>query len=238
MAVDIITGSGAEEDRCSREIGGVTPAACGNALEDLAAAGRIIPQGGGVVCSHIAGGDGIDVDSLGGPLVRESPGQLDHAPFRRSICGNQNSALKGEHGGNVEDFSGSALLEHLTRGELGEAKYGGQIDRDDLIPIFVRILGGGRAPDNSSIVDEDIERAKFPHGVLDQSGAGLSFGEIGGKIRAAASKRLNLGTDGAGIGTSAVTGNISTSLCQGDGDGRTEASVRTGDEGGFAVELE
>jgi len=236
--VDVITGWGTEEDRGSCEIGGVAPAAGGNAVEYCAVARGVVAQGGGVVRGHVAGGDGVHVDSLGGPFIRECPGQLDHASFRRGICGNQNSTLKGKHRGNVEDFSGSALLEHLTGGELGEAKDGGEIDGDDLVPIFWGIVGGGRAADDSSVVDEDIEGAKFGDGVLDESGAGIGFGEVGGKIGAAAPERLNLGADGAGIISAAMTGNMSTGLGQGKSDGRAETAVRTGDEGGFAVKSE
>src|SRR6266702_8881256 len=146
MAMYVVAGRGTKKDCRTCKIGGLSPAAGGYALQDRAVAHGIVAKRGRVVGGHVTRRDGVHVNPLGSPFIRKCAGKLHYPALCRSIGRDQDSALKGKHGGNVQYFPTSALLEHLSRSELGEPEHGSQIDGNHLIPIFGRIVGGGRAP--------------------------------------------------------------------------------------------
>src|SRR5580658_8577468 len=61
----------AQKDRGPRDVCGLAPTASRYPLQNLSVARRIALEGGGVVRSHVARRNGIDVDALRGPLVGE-----------------------------------------------------------------------------------------------------------------------------------------------------------------------
>jgi hypothetical protein len=69
--VDVAGSFAGEEDDRAFKILGIAPATGGDAGEHLLAADRIVAQGLGVVGGNLTGADGVDVDTLSGPFVRE-----------------------------------------------------------------------------------------------------------------------------------------------------------------------
>ena len=94
MAVHVIGCLRSEKHRRARHIVRRAPSSCGNALGDLAVSLRILTQRLGVVGLHVAGRDGVDVDAVSRPLVRERLRELDEAALRRGVTGNGDAALE------------------------------------------------------------------------------------------------------------------------------------------------
>ena len=82
---------------------GLAPAAGGDAVEDRLVAVGVGAQGLGVVGLDVAGGDGVDVDAAGRPLVGEELGQAGDAVLGGGVGGDADAALEGEQRGDVDD---------------------------------------------------------------------------------------------------------------------------------------
>src|SRR5580700_135226 len=87
MAVDVIAGRRAQKDGGTCQIGRLSPAASGDALQDRAVALRIVAKGGCVVRGHVTRSDGVHVNPLGGPFIRKRPGELHDSTFASAYAG-------------------------------------------------------------------------------------------------------------------------------------------------------
>ena len=72
----------------------MAPAGGGDAFEDLAVAGFVGLQGFGVGGGEVAGGDGVDLDVFGRPLVGEGFGELGDSAFAGGVGGDSNATLE------------------------------------------------------------------------------------------------------------------------------------------------
>jgi hypothetical protein len=196
-------------------------------------------QGFGVGGGEVAGGDGVDLDSLGGPLVGEGLGELGDSAFAGGVGGDANASLKAEEGGDVDDFAAvcaeAAAGDHVAGGELGELKDAGEIDLKDLLPVFEGDLFGGGAENGSGVVDEDVDAAESFFDLGEEIFGAGGGGEIG-------AKGCGVFADGCGglrgSAAVAVTGYGGSRLRESDGDGGAEAAGGAGDEGYLVVEAE
>src|SRR5580700_6095853 len=79
VAMDIVAGGGTEKQRGSGNICRTAPTRRGNSLQDLPTTLRIVSKSLGVVGRHVAGRDGVDVDSFRGPLIGQRFCEKSHA---------------------------------------------------------------------------------------------------------------------------------------------------------------
>jgi hypothetical protein len=164
-AGDVVAGWGAEKESCTSKVLRLAPAGCGDAFEDLAISGLIglecLSVGGG----EVAGGDGVDLNSFGSPLIGECFGELGYATFAGGVGGDADATLKAEKGGYVDDFShilaGGGACDHVAGCELSELEDAGEVNLENLLPVCEGYIFCGGAEDGAGVVDEDIDAAKF-----------------------------------------------------------------------------
>ena len=105
----VVSGPAGQKDRRALKVLGLSPAAGRDATEDGLAPLRVILQGLGVVGGgDVAGGDGVDLYALPGPVVRRVPSSADRWPPRSGVAGYRDAALEGEQGGGEDDFAATA----------------------------------------------------------------------------------------------------------------------------------
>ena len=90
----------------SGEVFRLAPASGGDAFEDLAVAGLVSLQGFGVGGVDVAGGDSVDLNVFGRPLVGEGLGELGDAALAGGVGGDADAALEAEERGDVDDLAG------------------------------------------------------------------------------------------------------------------------------------
>ena len=134
-AVDVLRRRRREEDGGAGDVGRLAPAAGGDALEDRAAAVGVGAQGLGVVGLDVARRDGVDVDALRRPLVREQPGQPGDPVLGGGVGRDADAALEGEQRGDVDDGAAGPPREDAAGERLGEEEDGLEVDVDDLVPV-------------------------------------------------------------------------------------------------------
>ncbi len=152
----VVRSGGGEEDDRALQIIGRAPAAGRDAREDVAAAHRIVAQGLGVVSGHVAGGDGVDVDTMRRELVREGAGEAEDAALRGGVGDDADASLKREHRGDVDDLPAALLLDEAPCEVAREGEDGAEIHFDDRVPIVVAGVDEIRAADDAGVVDEDV----------------------------------------------------------------------------------
>src|SRR5579859_4986317 len=85
VTVDVVAGSRAQEDRGPRDVRGLAPPARRYPLQDLPAARRVVLEGLRVVGADVPRGDGVHVDALRRPFVRQRLGELRDAALRGGV---------------------------------------------------------------------------------------------------------------------------------------------------------
>src|ERR1700723_1912918 len=130
---NVVTGGRGDEEGGTGKIVRFTPAAGGNAIENLSVARLVLLQRGSVLRSEVAGSDGVDLHIARSPLVSQSFGHLRDAAFGGDVGGDTNASLKRHHGGDVDDLS-PAAVQHLGSGKLAQAKGAGEIHLEDPHP--------------------------------------------------------------------------------------------------------
>ncbi len=156
----------------------MAPAGGGDTLEDLAVAGLVGLESFGVGRREVAGGDGVDLDALGGPLVGERLGELGDATFGGRVGGNADASLEAEEGGYVYDLA-VASGDHVAGGQLRELEGAGEVDLEDALPVFEGYLLGGGAVDGASVVDEDVDAAEGGDDLIEEVLGAAGAGEVG-----------------------------------------------------------
>ena len=112
--MDVVRSPGAQEQNRAGDVGGLGPPAGRDALEDLLAALGVLAQVEGVGCGHIPGGDRVDVDAQGCPLVGEGLGQARDGRLGGRVPGDVDPALEAEQRRGVDDLAVTALAEDLA----------------------------------------------------------------------------------------------------------------------------
>src|SRR6266404_3599737 len=167
MAMDVIARRGTKKYCRTRKVLRITPAACGNPLDNLAVANGVAAERGGVVRSHVTRSNRVHVDPFRRPFVRECFRELGDAAFGCSVGGYEDTALKRKQRCDVYDFSGFPLLEHLLTSKLREMKDSRKINGNHFVPIFSREFRRGCAPNCAGVIHEDVDRAEFSDRFLD-----------------------------------------------------------------------
>ena len=126
----------------------------------MAVAGFVGLQGFGVGGGEVAGGDGVDLNVLGGPLVGEGFGELGYSAFGGGVSGDSDAALEAEERGDVNDLAWCLASNEISGDELGELEDAGEVDLQDLLPGFEGGVDGGVAVDGAGVVDEDVDAAE------------------------------------------------------------------------------
>jgi len=192
-------------------------------------------QGFGVGGGEVAGGDGVDLNAFGGPLVGECFGELGYAAFGSCVGGDTDASLEAEERGDVDDLAGGFAGDDVSADELGELEDAGEVDLQDLLPAFEGGVYGGVAVDGAGVVDEDVDATEAGFDVVEEGLGAVGLGEVGlegGGFGADAGGGLVCGA------TVAVDGDFGSGLGEGGGDGSAEAAGGSGDESDFAVEAE
>jgi hypothetical protein len=86
--------------------------------------------------------------------------QHPQAPFAGAVgcvCGHRKIFMNG---GNVDQPAALSLLDHLTSGRLANQKRPNQVDIQDLLQFFERIIHKREFLLDSRIVDNDVEPAE------------------------------------------------------------------------------
>ena len=128
-----------------------------------------------------AGTDGIAGDAARGIFESHNFGEPDKAMLGGNIGGLVYRSDKTVHGSDVDDASLIAALHRRKRSADG-VKGGRQIDGDDGVPAIRRELLDGSDVLDASVVDEDIDEAISLFSAMDERGALIGVGEVGGVI--------------------------------------------------------
>lgn len=129
--------SACQENGSALEVLRRTPFSSRDALKD-ARIPRLVPHQSLVhVCRNVAGGNSVDVDAVGGPLVGKGLGKLSNTALGRRVGGNVETTLEGDKRGNVNDGATAASSVRCSCQEVGtkvsvECPHGCEIDLKDL----------------------------------------------------------------------------------------------------------
>ena len=192
-------------------------------------------QGFGVGCGEVAGGDGVDLNTVWCPLVGEGFSELGDTAFGSGVGRHADASLEAEEAGYVDDFAASVAGDDVAGGELRELEDAGEIDLEDVLPGFERGRLGGVAVDGAGVVDQNVDAAEGVVDLLEEvfgAGGGAEVGAERGGLRADGLGRFQGGA------TVAMAGYGGSGLGESDSDGGTEAAGGAGDEGDFAVKAE
>ena len=113
LARDIATGTTSQEDHHALEVFWLTPPTGRNTCHDTGVPALVIDQCGVHVRGNVSRSNGVDIDTLGYPLVRQSLGELAHTTLGRGVGGHGDTTLESQERGNVDDGAPAA------GGELG-----------------------------------------------------------------------------------------------------------------------
>ena len=123
--------------------------------------------------------------------------------------------------------------------QLAEAEDGGEVDLDDVRPVLFRELGGGRAPDDSRIIDENVDGAKFLHRELDQLHAGFRVGDVGHGFDGPGARRAHgFANLGDALGIDAVHDDVGACLREANRHARPQTGLRSGHQSVLTFETE
>lgn len=138
VAAHVATGLARQIHRRTLEVLRGTPVSGRNARGDASQALRVRQQSLVHVCGDVAGGDGVDRDALGRPLVGEALCDLAHGALGRGVGRDGEAALEGEQRGKVDDAAAAAgnggglELEHVGADVAAEGEDGVEVYLDDL----------------------------------------------------------------------------------------------------------
>lgn len=201
-----------------------------------ACAGDHVRNGGiGHGSIYITGADGVDGD-VRGQFDGEGAGQAEDAMFAGGVRGNVFGPHFAGNGGNVDDPP-PLLLDHLRDEGFGDVVDAVQIDIEDSVPEFVRVVEEFVAVGDARVVDEDVHAAPL----IEEGGAhGGDLSEVGyiaGEGEGLSAVRGDFVCDSLGVGEGAG-GEGDSRACLGKREGNCAANAFTaaGDEGAFVGE--
>ena len=197
---------------------------------------RIVSQRLRVVGLDVARRDGVDVDAVRGPLVRERLRQLRDPTLARCVPGDVDPALEGEERGDEDDLPRSAL-HHEPADLAGEHELRRQVHLQDLVPVLVAVLGRRVAPNRSCVVDEHVDRrpgSQRLDEVVDRS----PIAEVGCVPTEDPPPLGDLPADSASVGLEvcADPDHVCARICERDRDRLADAATAARDEHGRARE--
>src|SRR6266851_7786701 len=226
MPVYVIASRRTQENRRPANIPRLSPASRRNSLQNLPAARRIVPQRRRIVRRHVPRSNGVHIDSLTRPFVRQRSRQLRDPALRRRICRHQNSPLKRKYRRNIHDLPRPPLLQHPLRRELRKPEHRREVHGDYLVPILRRVFRRRSPPNNPRIVHQNIDRPQLPHRLLDQFPANRCIRNIPRHIESLPPQPAYLLANLSALRRTPMTNHISASPCQRQGDRRPNPPVR------------
>jgi hypothetical protein len=107
---------------------------------------------------------------------------------------------------------------------LHEAKDAGEINVDDCLPVFFRVIDGGRAADDAGVVDEDVDGSKVLDGLLNQALADICIAHVAGKGDGFCASLGDEFQCGVGSVAGTMDGDAGSGFGQRKGNARAEAA--------------
>lgn len=190
------------------EILGRTPNASGDAGRDARQAFGVVQQGLVHVGGNVPGGDGVDGDAAGGPLVGETLCQLADGALGGGVGGHGEPALEGEQGGEVDDAAAAAgdggrvEAEHVGASVAAEGEDGVEVDLDHVVEVLVGELFAGVPSLDAGAVDEDADLVAVGEDLGDKPADRHRRGEVGRVDEGLAAELLDGFLCGGGSGVS------------------------------------
>ena len=97
---------------------------------------------------------------------------------------------KVSRGGRKDDLA-AATFDHCLADLAGQDELGIEVHFDDLVPVFVRVLGGRRPQDCAGIVDQDVDHGMCGVQVCNELMESGTVGEVTGIGMAVAANGLH-----------------------------------------------
>jgi len=176
-----------KEDSGAGEVFGLPPASGRNPLEDLSAACLVRLQCLRVRGREVAGSNGIHLDTMRSPLVRQRLRKLRDAALARGVGRDSDPPLKAQQRGDVDDLAGGVARDHVAGGALAQLEDARQIHLEDLLPIGQRDILSGTAMDRAGVVDEDIDASEVIFDLAEELQCARFTSEVGAKCARIAS---------------------------------------------------
>src|ERR1700676_4288346 len=226
MPMHIIASRRRQKYRGPANVPGLSPPPRRYPLQNLPVTPLIVPQRRRIVRRHIPRRNGVHVDLLRRPFVRQRPRQLRNSPFSRRIRRNQNPALKRKYRSNIHNLPRPPLRKHPLRSKLREPEHRRQVHGQNLIPVLHRGFRRRCPPDNPRIVHQNIDRPQLPHRPLNQLLANCPIRNIPSHINRLPAQPSNLVANAPTIPRPPMTHHIGPSPSQRHGNRRPNPTVR------------
>ena len=159
---DVVRVMTRQEESGTGDVPRFSPAASGDTAKKRRPYLGIVDGRSGQVGIDVSGGDAVDLDSLGRPLVGQSP---DHScyPGLGYGVGRHAAATEERPQGGREDDLARTPLQHRRREAAGKKERCGQVELDQSIPVVHRVVHR-RCPQRvSCVVDQDIDSVSYTH---------------------------------------------------------------------------
>ena len=161
------------------------------------------------------------------------------AALGRRVAGHRDAALEGQQRGGEDDLA-RAALQHVAAEFARQHELRVQIDLDDLVPVFVGMLGGRLAQDRAGVVDQDVDGRAVALHLFDERVERLAVAEVAGVAAelAAARGHFPLHVAAFGFQRGAHADDVGAGFGQGHRHRLADAAAGAGDEGGLSIQFE
>src|SRR5882672_5077732 len=141
--------------------------------------------------------EGVDANVLRPPFGAQGARHVDDGSLG-GVIGDRSAARgvmteQSLDRGNIDHGSFALRKKRRACYSFGEQEQAGDIEVNDLVPSFERILFGRSSPRRTGIVDQDIDPAELRHDPLDDSVRGIGAAEISGERMRRYSKPREMG---------------------------------------------
>jgi len=145
--------------------------------------------------------------------------------------------LEREQGGNVDDLAGS-LGKHVPSGMLHQPEHTAEVHVDDCLPIFFGMFNSRRAPNDTCVVNENVDRAEVANSFLYQPRTHGRIAHVSGQRNAI---NTNIGNALLSVNwrlRRSVNSHVGSSLGKGHRNGCAEPPRGTRNQRNFALQFE
>ena len=191
----------------------------------------------GVIGRHIARRDGVDVDVVFRPFVRQQTGHAHHAAFRSGIRRHADTALEREHGGDINDLAAIALSDEVFRRCLGHKKDAFNIQVHHVIPVLLAEIDRVFATDQASVIDKNVDFAELGHRTIQQCRDTVDFTQVSRQAQETTAQRRNA-LDGFGRFNNVDTHDIATRFRQTQRHALAQTCITPGNDSHFTLKRE
>ena len=153
---DVVRVMAREEESGTGDVLRFSPAASGDAGKERRPYLGIVDGRSGQIGIDVSGGDAVDLDPLGRPLVGQSPNHSRYPGLGHGV-GRHAAATEERPQGGREDDLARTLVQHRRRETAGKKERCGQVELDQSIPVVHRVVHRRCAQRVSCVVDQDID---------------------------------------------------------------------------------